>query len=62
MANNRRMKCGKQILAIGQEGSLADLDNKINECAKCLKNYDCGLYDDYLQNQRYLEDKGLRSK
>ncbi len=33
--NQREMMCGQKIRAIGQDGSLADLRERISYCHKC---------------------------
>ena len=39
--NTRKMECGKEVLAIGQEGSLKDLENKLNTCFNCVDCIGC---------------------
>jgi len=41
MANQRVLECGKEVLAIGQDGSLADLESKINVCFNCSQYIGC---------------------
>jgi len=43
MANRRTMACGKQILAIGQEGSQRDIEEREKTCAQCDKEIFCSI-------------------
>lgn len=40
MANKRKMACGKEYLAIGMEGSMADLHEQYLTCHEC-EYHDC---------------------
>jgi hypothetical protein len=41
MANKRSLSCGKEVFAIGQEGSIKDLENKLSLCFNCENSVSC---------------------
>lgn len=56
MANKRLLACGKEILAIGQEGSFADAQNKIEKCFSCDNNLGCFQFIAELKNLVTIQD------
>lgn len=41
--NSRILECGKRVLAVGMEGSLMDIAEKLDVCGKCEKS-ESGCY------------------
>jgi hypothetical protein len=35
MASKRDLGCGREVIAVGQEGSVKDLETKLNNCFLC---------------------------
>lgn len=53
MANKRQLNCnikGKEVLAIGQEGSFKDLQTKIEFCFQCTESLGCSHFQGYLKD------------
>jgi hypothetical protein len=47
--NSRILKCNKEVLAIGQEGSIADNKEKLLICFNCYKFILCKHSQEYLK-------------
>jgi len=41
MANKRLLECGKEVLAVGMDGSLKDIHQKISLCFNCSQFISC---------------------
>ncbi len=50
MVNYRQLKCGKVIIAIGQDWSKVDLMNKASKCLSCDHKL-CEYREDYLKGK-----------
>ena len=51
MANKRNMECGVEILAVGQEGSMKDINARLAVCAECSRFVSCA---EYIHNSKRL--------
>jgi len=64
MANKRDLGCGREVVAIGQEGSVKDLETKLNSCFLCSDFVACDHMIHHaqrlaanLENLRYMANK-----
>lgn len=62
MANKRFLNCGlsnyqqQEVYAIGQQGSFADLKEKINHCLNCDNSLGCKGLNTYLKQLNNVQD------
>jgi hypothetical protein len=56
--NYRKMECGMMVIAVGMEGSLADLTNKLENCQSCEISR-CKHYKDLIA-ERDAEEKRIQ--
>jgi hypothetical protein len=47
--NRRKLKCGKEVIAVGQDESISDYKNKLLTCFNCYKFITCKYSQEYLQ-------------
>ena len=67
--NKRQLYCNKSILAIGQENSISDIQNKLSICFECKEFIFCKGSQEYtkklktsLDNIKYLTKKYTKNK
>jgi hypothetical protein len=59
--NKRTMKCNTSVLAVGQENSLADLEEKKNRCLWCCAEK-CEYKDEYIREYQNAISRIIHSR